>query len=229
MTDRFRPTLLAVAFTLAACSRGLPVRDFAATTPVLDPLAFFTGHTHSWGVLENRSGQPTAFLTTDGEGQLQDGLLHMQQRIALSDGTVQHRDWQLRRTSPGRYEATANDMVGTAQGEAAGRAFHWRFTIALSPGNALKNVGFEQWMFLMEDGTLVNRTTISKLGVILAEVTEQFSRRAGGPPPPRPPPPPQRADPPPPPLTARCWLPASRHDAGHRHDPRRHRRRMCHR
>ena len=162
---------------LAGCSHALAVRDFAGSAPALDPLAFFTGHTHSWGVLENRAGAPTATLTTDGEGVLQDGVLHMHQTIAMSDGSVQHRDWQLARTGPGRYEGTASDMVGRARGEAAGRAFHWGFAIALSPGNPLETVRFEQWMYLMEDGSLVNRTTIAKLGVILAEVTERFTRR----------------------------------------------------
>ena len=169
--------LLLAALAVSGCSQPLAVRDFAPTAPVLDPLAFFTGHTHSWGVLENRSGAPTATLTTDGVGEVEGGVLHMHQVIAFSDGRTQHRDWQLRRTGPGRYEATANDMVGTAEGEAAGRAFHWRFTVALAAGDPLKNVAFEQWMYLMEDGSLVNRTTVAKLGIILAEVTEQFTHR----------------------------------------------------
>jgi hypothetical protein len=31
-------------------------------------------------------------------------------------------------------------------------------------------------MYAMPDGTMMNRTTISKLGVTVAEVSEQFSR-----------------------------------------------------
>ena len=78
--------------------------------------------------------------------------------------------------APGRYEATANDMVGTATGEASGRAFHWQWTLALSPGNSLKNVTMEQWWYLLDDGSMMNRTTVvSKLGYIAAEVTEHFA------------------------------------------------------
>ncbi len=168
---------LLALLALAGCGQVLSPERLAATAPpVLDPMAFFTGHTRSWGVLEDRGGAPTDWLTTEALGEQADGVLAMHQTIRLGDGTVQHRDWRLHRTSPGRYEATANDMVGTAEGQASGRSFHWRFTIALSPGNPLKNVGFEQWMFLMDDGALVNRTVIRKLGVVVAEVTEQFTR-----------------------------------------------------
>ena len=81
----------------------------------------------------------------------------------------------MRRTGPGRFEATANDMVGTAVGEASGRAFHWQWTLALSPGNSLKDVTMDQWWYLLDDGSMLNRTTIRKLGYIAAEVSEHFA------------------------------------------------------
>ena len=65
-------------------------------------------------------------------------------------------------------------MVGEAHGVAAGRAFHWTWTLALSPGNPLKNVTMDQWMYLMEGGAMMNHTTIRKLGVTVAQVSEVF-------------------------------------------------------
>ena len=82
----------------------------------------------------------------------------------------------MRRAGPGRFDATANDIVGTAHGEAAGRAFHWSWTLALHPGNPFTNVSMDQWWYLQPDGSMLNRTTIRKLGFILAEVTEHFVR-----------------------------------------------------
>jgi hypothetical protein len=86
------------------------------------------------------------------------------------------RDWHMRRIAPGRYEATANDLVGVAAGEAAGRAFHWQWTLALEPGNPVKNVTMDQWWYLLDDGSVLNRSTVRKLGVIAVEVTEHFVR-----------------------------------------------------
>ncbi len=163
---------------LGGCGRPMPVGQFAGTGPEFDPVRFFAGHTVSWGVEENRSGAPVARVVTEGWGEPEgpDGL-HMVQRLTIGDGTVQTRDWHLRRTGPDRYEATANDMVGTAVGTAAGPVFHWRWVLATRPGNPLLDVSMEQWMYLMADGAMVNRTIISKLGFILAEVTEQFEHQ----------------------------------------------------
>jgi len=66
-------------------------------------------------------------------------------------------------------------MIGAARGEAYGNVFHWSFRLALSPGNPLGNVRMTQWMYLQPDGrTMVNHTTIRKLGIVVAQVTEQF-------------------------------------------------------
>ena len=176
MTPRYGAPLLAVILLLG-CTSHSPSAVFAGGGPSFDPIRFYTGHTSSWGVEEDRSGAPEGVITTDcfGETEGSDGL-HMVQHLTMPDGTKQTRDWHMRRVGAQRYEATANDMVGTASGEAQGRNFHWTWTLATQPGNALYNVTLEQWMYLMDDGAMVNRTTVRKFGVILAEVTEQFDR-----------------------------------------------------
>jgi hypothetical protein len=171
-----RHAALLLLLTLAACGKSAPIAQFAGTAPAFDPLAFWSGHHRSWGVLEDRGGAPTDTVITDCVGTpAADGSLHMAQTLTLGDGTRTHRDWHLWRTGPAAYAATANDMVGQAAGTASGRVFHWSWVLALSPGNPLKNVLMDQWMYLYPDGTMMNRTTIRKLGVVLAEVSEQFS------------------------------------------------------
>ena len=169
-------TLLALGclVLLSGCGKPLDVAAAGRGGPELDPIRFFTGHVRSWGVLENRGGEPTEVVTTDFQGTADgpDGL-RMTQRLQVGD-TSTTREWVMRRAGPGRYEATANDMVGTAAGEASGRAFHWHWTLALSPGNALKDVDMEQWWYLQADGSVLNRTVIRKVGLVVAEVTEHF-------------------------------------------------------
>jgi hypothetical protein len=169
-------SVICVALALTGCGKPKHA-DFRRTRPPFDPVAFWTGHVQSWGVIEDRDGAPTETIETDctGEAEGPDGL-HLRQTLTESDGTVRHRDWHLRRTAPNSYIATANDMVGTAQGVAAGRSFHWDWSWASSPGNPLKTVTMHQWMYLMPDGSMLNRTTITKLGFTVAQVTERFAR-----------------------------------------------------
>ncbi|HEX4086464.1 MAG TPA: DUF3833 family protein [Chthoniobacteraceae bacterium] len=148
---------------------------FAGTRPAFDPMIFFTGHTRSWGVFENRSGEPTEILRTETWGHLVHGELQMEQDLFIGNKPRTHRSWRMRRIDAHHFEATANDIIGTVCGKSTGSEFSWSFTVALEPGNPLFNVRMTQHMYLQPDGkTMVNRDTIRKFGILLAEVTEQF-------------------------------------------------------
>ena len=164
--------------TLPEAQAGaLPVSAFADGRPAFDPLKFFTGHTRSWGVLENTKGQPTERITTETWGRMVKGELHMEQDLYIGNKPRTRRSWRMRRIDAHHFEATANDVVGTARGVASGNAFFWSFTLALKPGNPLFNVRMTQHMYLQPDGkTMINRDTIRKFGIVVAGVTEQFRR-----------------------------------------------------
>jgi hypothetical protein len=175
------PALALATILAGACSPAADTPIAQGDTPDFDPITFFDGHTHSWGVIEDRSGAPTGQIVTDSHGDLDaTGRLRMVQHLSFHDGTTQQRDWTLWRNGQNRFEATANDMVGTAVGEVSGRIFHWQWVLARSPGNPLMNVTMNQWMYRMQDSSVTIRTTVSKLGLILAEVTEQFTHPEQG-------------------------------------------------
>ena len=173
-------TAACLVLALAGCSDPLPITAFPAP-PSFDPVRFFAGTIQSWGVLENRSGQPTEIVTTDGVGEA-DGAdrVHFLQHLYVGNEPAMTRDWHFRRVAPGRFDGTANDMVGTAHGQGSGRAFHWTWTLALHPGNPLTNVTMDQWWYGLDDGSMLNRTIITKLGVVVAEVTEHFISKPKG-------------------------------------------------
>ena len=180
MRVRFAAALLSACLA-TGCDRTIAEPVSLGAEPAFDPVDFFAGHTHSWGVIETRSGDPTQRVITDSLGET-DGpdRLRMVQHLSFQDGTTQQRDWVLWRQGPGRFDATANDMVGTARGEAEGRMFHWQWVLARSPGSPMSNVTMQQWMYRMDDGSVTIRTTVSKFGVIVAEVTEQFTHPPKG-------------------------------------------------
>lgn len=144
---------------------------------MLDPVNYFTGHASSNGFMENRRGNPTQIVTTQTTGRLVNGTLQIEQDLQFSAGKKQHRSWQLRRLDAHRFQGSANDIVGQVIGEAVGNVFHWEFTIELTAGNPLSRVRMSQWMTLQPDGrTLLNHSTITKFGIVVAQVTENFYR-----------------------------------------------------
>ena len=188
MMDRlhrsFAPlALIALGLLIPGC-HGLKPESFATGQPRFEPDKFFDGPTRSWGVMEDRHGNPKSRFRTEMMGRREGAGLVITQDFTFEDGHRQQRIWRLRRIDDHRYEATANDAVGVSHGLAYGNTFHWEYTLALRPGNPLANVHFKLWMYLQADGeTMINRVTISKLGVILAETTEHFHRGAGPVPP----------------------------------------------
>ncbi|MGI8956959.1 MAG: DUF3833 family protein [Chthoniobacterales bacterium] len=163
------------ALALASCAT-MKVSEFDRGRPQFQPTKFFAGRTSSFGVMENRGGAPKQVVRTKTKGQWEGDTLLLEQELSLGKSKPQHRSWRIRRLDSHHYEATANDIIGTVQGEAYGNVFHWSFTLALSPGNPLANVRMTQWMYLEPDGkTMVNHSTIRKFGVVVAQVTEQFT------------------------------------------------------
>lgn len=154
-----------------------PIETFVNERPIFKPETFFAGHTHSWGIFETRSGKPAEILHTETWGHSDGNILRFEQDIVFEHGARQHRSWLVRRLDEHNYSATGTGIVGTARGEAYGNTFHLDFTLDALPGNPLGHVHMSQWMYLQPDGvTLVNRDTLTKAGVIITEITEQFRK-----------------------------------------------------
>lgn len=162
---------------IGACSEPLSPQGFTHVGPRLEPDRFFEGRTRSWGVVEDRSGEPRRRFTTEAVGRREGAVLILTQDLNFEDGETQRRVWRLRRTDEHNYEATANVVVGVASGEAHGNAFRWRYTLALESDAAVATVDLRHWMYLQDGGaTLVNRVAITKLGFVVGQVTEYFQR-----------------------------------------------------
>lgn len=159
------------------CHAANPFDVVQSGRPLLSPEKFFSGRTHSWGVFETRSGQPKETLTTHTWGRQKGGVLKFEQDLQFQKGKRSHRSWSIQRVDEHHYIATGTGIVGVAHGEAHGNAFHLEFTIDAVPGDPLAHLHMSQWMYLQPDGvTMVNRDTLSKAGLIVVEITEQFHK-----------------------------------------------------
>lgn len=168
--------LLLLAGTVSGCASP-QVSEFAGVKPVFHPEQFFAGRAVAWGVLEDGSGNPTKRFTSVDAGTLAGDTVTIAQTISYSDGSSQSRSWKLRRVDDSHYEGSADDIVGVAQGEAAGNALHLEYDLALSPTNPLTHVHLNQWLYLQDGGdSMISRTTISKLGVVVARSAEYVHR-----------------------------------------------------
>lgn len=168
--------LLVLLLTLTGC--GMKPEDYANTTPALDLEAYFTGDVRAWGLFQDRFGKVRRQFTVDIRGYVEDDELVLEEDFVYLDGEKDRRVWRLRRLDEHTYEGRAADVDGVAVGKLYGQAFNFRYVLNLPIGTRVVKVNFDDWMFMHEDGVLVNRAVMSKFGIRLGEVTLFFQKQA---------------------------------------------------
>jgi hypothetical protein len=165
--------LMGTASLTSGCASMQP-SDFEQSQTRFELDRYFVGHARSWGVFENTNGEPRRSFVCDSYGRRDArGVVALHQEFKFSDGKTRTRDWQIRRIDATHWEATANDMIGTARGEGMGNAFYWEYTISLNLKNPMATVHVRQWMYVAEGtDSLMTRLVITKLGMTVSEVTE---------------------------------------------------------
>lgn len=167
----------AATLALTGCA-GPQVIEYASEKPALDLRQYFNGTLDAYGVFTDRSGKVVRRFTVVMRCQWtgEEGVLD--EDFTYSDGTTQKRIWRLTHLGNGRYTGRADDVFGTADGQTAGNAFRWGYTLALPVDGRVWHVDFDDWMYLMDERVMLNKATMSKFGVRLGEVTLSFVRRA---------------------------------------------------
>lgn len=165
-----------LSFGLAGCA-ATGVEQYRAEKPVLDLQNYLNGTLDAWGIFQGRSGtvDKRFHVVIDASWRGDSGVLD--ERFTWSDGTTSRRVWTLTRHPDGTWRGTADDVVGEALGEVAGNALRWRYVLALPVDGRVIHVDFDDWMFLMDDKVMLNRSYMSKWGVDLGEVTLTFVKR----------------------------------------------------
>jgi len=172
---------LAVALTgvavISGCASPPTPADYAAEKPVLDLRRYFDGELVAHGLFTDRSGKVVRRFTVQMTGTWQGAQGTLDERFTYSDGKTERRVWRLTDEGGGRFSGRADDVVGVAQGQAAGNALNWRYTLALPVDGKVWEVQFDDWMYQMDERVMLNKARMSKFGVTLGEVTLSFYKR----------------------------------------------------
>ena len=170
--------LVSLFLVLSLCSCGnVEVDHYADQQPQLDLERFFSKPVKAWGIFQKRSGEVAKRFEVDIASRREGDALILDERFLYSDGTRQQRVWTLEPDGPMRWRGRASDVIGEARGEVAGNALRWRYRLDLPVDGKHWEVDFDDWMYLMDDDTLINRSSMSKLGVELGQVSLFFRRQ----------------------------------------------------
>jgi ketosteroid isomerase-like protein len=127
-------------------------------------------------VIYGPTGRVASRFVADMEGEWNGNTGVLRERFRYDSGRVQDREWTLRLGNDGRIAATAPDVVGTGEGVAEGPAVQMRYRIRLAAEAGGHVLQVTDWMYLMENGTIMNRSQFTKFGVTVAELVATMRR-----------------------------------------------------
>lgn len=155
---------------LSSCS-SVEVTDYKDSHPTLVLESFFNGPLKASGIVHDFSGKVIRKFNVTMEASWQGNEGVINEWFVYDDGETQTRVWRIKALGEGRYSGTAGDIIGIADGQSSGSALRWKYDMLLPVDGEEYQVHFDDWMFLVNDNTIINQSDIIKFGITVAKVT----------------------------------------------------------
>lgn len=150
--------------------------DFTGKGPRFDPRRDLSGPMICEGVVYGPLGRVTSRFVAQMEGEWTGNRGVLRERFRYDNGDVQSREWRLTLGNDGRLRAEADDLDGAGAGVIEGPTVQMLYKLRLpasAGGHVLK---VTDWMYLCENGTIVNRSQFTKFGIKVAELVATMRR-----------------------------------------------------
>jgi hypothetical protein len=174
-----KKTILSIIImSLFSCSNITP-KTYENNHPKLDIRQYLNGKIKAWGMLEDRSGKVTRRFVVDMEGKWDDNEGILEEYFTFDDGEKSERIWTIKFSDDHHFTATASDVIGQAKGSQYGNVMQMEYILDLEIDHQKKtryNVKLDDWMYLLDEKILVNKSDIKKFGITWARLTIFFQK-----------------------------------------------------
>lgn len=138
--------------------------------PTFDLREHLNGPIACDGVIYGPTGRVSSRFTADFDATWDGDTGRMAEHFRYDSGTVQDREWKLTLASDGSITAEADDLVGTGTGVQNGSGVRLSYRIRLPESAGGHVLDVVDWMYLLDNGTIVNRSQFRKFGIKVAEL-----------------------------------------------------------
>ncbi|MGS2720918.1 DUF3833 domain-containing protein [Paraglaciecola aestuariivivens] len=176
MISKVRYGIFIIIFSLFSCSQALD--QYQHTQPEFKLQAYFNGQVTAWGIVQDYSNKLSRRFCVDIIGTWQGNAGQLHETFYFNDGEKQIRIWQLKINEQGEVTGTADDVIGIARGQAQGAAFNWQYTLRVPVEDSVYNLFVDDWIYVLDEQRLMNRSYLKKLGVTVAEISLFFDKSA---------------------------------------------------
>jgi len=158
------------AFLLAGCGAS-STENYAGESPSMDIRKFFNGPVEAWGVLYDIGGKQDLRFHATMNGSWEGNKGTLKEKFTYSDGRIDERTWNITMMDDHHFTATAGDVIGVAKGTQHGNTVNMRYVLDAkrSSGGSIK-LSMDDWMYLVDENTIINRIKMKKFGLTVAEL-----------------------------------------------------------
>ena len=165
----------AVGLNQFASFKAQKSTDYADQLPVFDIRQVLNGEMLTEGIIYGPTGKVSSRFVATMNAEWAGTKGTMTEHFVYSSGREQDRAWAFSMTGDdGAFTATAPDIIGVAHGQQMGAAVRLTYKIKLpeDAGGYILNV--VDWMYLLDNGTVMNRSEFRKFGIKVAELVATF-------------------------------------------------------
>ncbi len=165
-----------IAMFFSSCFKD-EVDNYTTVKPQVDMREFFNGDVVGWGVLFDYQGRKTRHFTFTIKGTWDGNKGKMEEYFSFNDGEQSERIWMIDFSDDSTFKATAADVVGEAKGKQKGNAINLKYVLKVPYGKSTIDLDMDDWMYLVDENTLMNRTSMYKLGIRVGELMIYMSKK----------------------------------------------------
>ncbi len=159
-----------VSLVMAGCG-SINANKYRNEGPEFSLRDYFEGSIKAWGIVQDRSGNVIQRFDIDLVGSWDGNVGTLEEDFVFYSGKKERRVWIITDLGNGQYKGEAGDIVGTAKGSTVGNSGNWSYQMDIGVAGSSYRLIFDDWMWLMNDGVLMNRSYMKKFGITVGEIT----------------------------------------------------------
>lgn len=155
---------------------GQKPEDYSGSDCTFDLREHLNGQIACEGVIFGPTGRVSSRFVADFHVTWDGDSGRMTERFRYSNGETQDREWRLTILPDGKVRAEADDLVGVGEGVQSGPGVRLSYRIRLPESSGAHVLDAVDWMYLIENGTIINRSQFRKYGIKVAELVATMRR-----------------------------------------------------
>ncbi|WP_170336550.1 DUF3833 domain-containing protein [Ruegeria arenilitoris] len=144
--------------------------DYENTGPQFSLKKHLNGEILSEGLIYGPNGKMSNSFVARMVGEWEGNTGTLSEYFTYSNGKQMTRKWYLTLGTGNTFTATADDIVGEGKGVISGATVKLTYRIILPKDAGGHTLDVTDWMYLTENGAIMNRSEMRKFGIKVAEL-----------------------------------------------------------